>query len=356
MTGFESIIDQKQPTGILRTLLRKKNIPHALLFTGIEGVGKYDAAITFAMACNCAGLDSGQLSGNEIDYSDINHQDKEQTTLGLPCGCCRACKKIQSDNHPDVLSIRPTGSFIKIDQIRALYQTLTMKPYEARYRVVIVAEAHRMNPAASNAFLKVLEEPPDQTVLILIAEKRSDLLKTVVSRCQNIKFNPISRNTLTAMLAEKEGNSSEDAFVLATMSKGSLSKARAMSRMGWIDHRNWLIKAIGLDQREAMAAKPAGFLFSVSAQLAENKDTLEDYLEMIKSWLRDLIIFKYQPEKIIHQDCATTIKNISKKFTVNALLHKIESVQSTQLAIQRSNTNAKLAVDILMLKLIDAAN
>ena len=158
------------------------------------------------------------------------------------------------------------------------------------------------------------------------------------------------------MLAEKKGNRPEEAFVLAAMSKGSLSKALDMSRIDWISRRNWLIKAVGLDQCKPIRVKPTGLLFSISAQLSENKDTLEDCLEIIKSWLRDLIIFKYQPEKIIHRDCADKIKNLSNEFTTNSLLHKIEAVQLTQLTIQRSNTNMKLALDLLMLKLIEMAN
>ena len=83
---------------------------------------------------------------------------------------------------------------IKIDQIRELCQVLTMKPYEARVRVVIIADAHTLNPAAGNALLKMLEEPPARTVLILTAPQTGDLLPTIVSRCQHIRFKPIARH------------------------------------------------------------------------------------------------------------------------------------------------------------------
>ena len=85
-------------------------------------------------------------------------------------------------------------------------------------------------------------------------------------------------------------------------------------------------------------------------------DALEDHLETIKSWLRDLIKFKYQPEKIIHQDIANKVENVSKKFTITSLLHKIEAVQSAQLMIQRPNANVKLSLDILLQKLTEAVN
>ena len=356
MSGFESIIDQKQPIGILTTLLNSKKIPHALLFTGIEGVGKHNAAITFAMACNCASLDSGQLSEHDKDVSSALHHGQKQPVVVIPCGDCRSCKKIQADRHPDILFIRPTNSFIKIDQIRKLYQTLLLKPYEATYRVVIISDAQRMNSAASNAFLKILEEPPDRTVLILTATKKSDLLQTIVSRCQRIRFRPLSKEAITAELFKMEDTNEDDASVLASMSKGSLSKALSMSRTDWMSRRNWLIKAVGLDQPDAIGSKQAGLLFSISTQLLQHKDTLEDYLEIITSWLRDLIIFKYEPKKIIHKDCINKIENVSKTFSIQSLLHKMEAVQSVQFLIQRSNVNVKLALDTLMYKLTETTN
>ncbi|MBW2249892.1 MAG: hypothetical protein JRF60_04485, partial [Deltaproteobacteria bacterium] len=97
---FDSITDQKRPVRILAAFLQKRNIPHALLFTGIEGIGKKDAATAFAMACNCTGEKLG-LS-EVIDNSTI----KKDLPLAVnPCGCCRSCRKIESGNHPDIIRI-----------------------------------------------------------------------------------------------------------------------------------------------------------------------------------------------------------------------------------------------------------
>ena len=170
MPGFDSIIDQERPIRILLSLLFHGTIPHALLFTGIEGVGKKTAAVALAMACNC-----------------------RRPVAVEPCGECAACRKIAAGAHPDILRVSPAGAMIKIDQIRELCQVLTMKPYEARVRVVIIADAHTLNPAAGNALLKMLEEPPARTVLILTAPQTGDLLPTIVSRCQHIRFKPIAR-------------------------------------------------------------------------------------------------------------------------------------------------------------------
>jgi len=141
--GFESILDQKQPIHILTTFLHKRAIPHALLFTGIEGVGKRTTAMVFAMACNCI----GNITGKKELSTDIPAQQS-------PCGLCNTCRRIESNNHPDVLLIKPIRAVIRIAQIRSLCQTLALKPYEARTRVVIISDAQTMNPEAGNALLK----------------------------------------------------------------------------------------------------------------------------------------------------------------------------------------------------------
>ena len=187
MPGFESIIGQDRPIRILTTFLQNGTVPHALLFTGIEGVGKQSAAVTFAMACNC----TGDFSENKFEWRDNRTADDHSTAdprhITNPCGNCKPCRKIESKNHPDIIRIKPSGVFIKIDQIRALCQTLAMKPYEAGIRVVLISDAQAMNPAAGNALLKVLEEPPTGTILILVANHTADLLPTIVSRCRHIR-------------------------------------------------------------------------------------------------------------------------------------------------------------------------
>jgi len=180
VTGFESIIGQDKPVAAIQALLRRKTIPHAFLFTGTEGVGKLRTAMEFAKACNCR---------NRHPNSGATRQTGGMPSKGATaCGVCAACRKIEAGVHPDVHRINPSGSFIRIDSIRSLQHSLSMRPYEADVRVIIVTGAQHMTPPAANAFLKMLEEPPAGTVLILIAERVSEMMPTVVSRCRRIHF------------------------------------------------------------------------------------------------------------------------------------------------------------------------
>jgi len=343
--GFESIIGQDRPISILTTFLQKGTVPHALLFTGIEGVGKHRTAVTFAMACNCTGHNPGDQPGWADSRTADGHNATNRLQLSIPCANCRSCRKIESKNHPDIIRIKPSGVFIKIDQIRALCQTLAMKPYEARMRVVLISEAQAMNPAAGNALLKVLEEPPDGTILILEANHTSDLLPTIVSRCRHIRFNPISKSNIESVLINKHRLNPENAMVVAAMAGGSYSRALHMYRMNWIGHRNWLVSEL-----DSLSSKSISHLLAIAEKLANNKDDLPDTLEVMKSWLRDLVISKIYPEKIRHRDLIENVHRASQKTNTISLLSKIETIQSTQNAIQ-TGTNLRLAMETMVLKL-----
>ena len=329
MPGFESIIDQERPVRILTTFLENGTIPHALLFTGIEGVGKESTAVTFAMACNCAGETSNTI--------------RQETNI--PCGTCKPCLKIAAGSHPDIIRVKPSGPFIKIDQIRSLCQTIAMKPYEARRRVVIISDAQAMNPAAGNALLKMLEEPPARTILILLATHTSDLLPTIVSRCQQLRFKPISRRYLESVLVQMHGLAAGDAQIITTMADGSLSRALRMHRSHWINRRNWLI-----NEMEALSTASINRLLAFGEQLSKNKNALQDSLEVMKAWLRDLVVGQLNPERIINQDLAPRIGRVSQQMSIDVLLDKIDTIQATQNDIQ-AGTNLRLALESMVLRL-----
>ncbi len=346
---FDSITDQKRPVRILAAFIQKRHLPHALLFTGIEGVGKNDAALAFAMACNCMG-EKHRRSDQLIDNSSSK---KDLPTAVNPCGYCRSCRKIKSDNHPDIIRIKPSGAFIKIDQIRGCCDTLAMKPYEARVRVVIISDAHAMNPSAGNALLKMLEEPPDSSILILTACQTSDLLPTIVSRCQHIRFNPVSVESIETLLIENQGLAPDKASIIAAMANGSISRAFAMSSSNWINRRNWLINVIGPNQADepgSLISMSSGMLMGFAEMLKKNKDFLFDSLEIMKSWLRDLIIYNFHTEKIINKDLIEKIQYASQKIDIKALMLKIDAIQAAQKDIQ-SNANLRLTLETMMMRI-----
>lgn len=298
------IVGQDTPLRLLSVLLKKGKIPHAMMFTGIEGAGKRAAAVRFAMACNCEG-------------------DKEASdSLPPHCESCRSCRKIASGIHPDLCIIEPSGVFIKIDQIRELGNLLAMKPYEAKIRVVIIAEAGAMNPEASNALLKMLEEPPDRTILILTAREKTDLLPTIVSRCQPIRFMPVKQE--------------------------SKENAEQISRNQRI-----------LKELCALSLQPLNVALSFAEKLAKDKDKLRSDLMLMASWFRDLALCRALAEKgqvcnenkLIHKDMKDELLSEAYHTPTSQILTKLDAIYSAMKNL-RSNSNVRLTSDVLVMKLI----
>ena len=349
---FETLIDQDQSVHRLKTILRKGFIPNALLLTGPGGIGKQEAALIFAMACNCTDVSpEGIAADNPYDRDNSLRHFAEN-----PCGTCKSCRKIRSASHPDILHIKPSGDSIKIAQIRSLLQTLTKKPNEAKIRTVIIADAQNMNMEAGNALLKALEEPPKRTVFILTARQSSDLLPTIVSRCQHIRFNPISRGNLQTSLMKERGMDSTTAGMIAAMANGSLSKALMMTdpdpkTVGWFSRRNWLIREIeAVFSPSGKPGKTTARLLALAEKLAADKDALAEALDVINTFIRDLIIFRYDPEKVINKDLTDMIRYISKNQNVESLISKTEAIRRAQKNIQ-SNTALRLTLEVLMMQL-----
>ena len=341
--GFDSIIGQRLPIGLLQTLLRKGTVPHALLFTGMAGVGKRTTAKTFAMAVNCNGPETVGVAGGGTTASEAK-----------PCGRCRSCRQILSGSHPDVIFIEPRAGLLRIDQIRKLIGTLALKPFCARQRVVIIADAHAMNAEAGNALLKILEEPPADTKLILTALQKADLLPTIVSRCRHVRFNPIPARELATVLAREQGVDDQAAAILAELAGGSFSESRRMLEAHWQTERDWLIRAAGLDRPEELDRRSVTVTLAFAAQLSQSKDRIQDLLDMLKTWIRDLSILPYGAQYVVNRDALQLLNRSRAQISTKRLLDLWECVVAAQKAIA-GNANLRLTLDVMALHLAGRA-
>jgi DNA polymerase-3 subunit delta' len=177
----------------------QNRVPQALLISGNKGLGKLQLATHYAAALLC--------------------NNPQQS--GLACDHCTSCLLFKADSHPDFIQLQPIepGKTITIDQIRQLISRLTLKPQFERSRVIIIDPAELMNKAAANAFLKYLEEPTERTVMILITDKPTRLLATIVSRCQKIAIHQPDKTIINAWL--QQHTSQEDTSLLLNLAQGS---------------------------------------------------------------------------------------------------------------------------------------
>jgi DNA polymerase-3 subunit delta' len=333
--GFNLIQGQSQALGLLTALLRKDRVPHALLLTGIDGIGKQMAAKAFAMACNCA---------EPQPYTDARPGSASLPAVNA-CGLCRSCRRIHAGHHPDVLHLQPSGGMIRIAVIRDLIHRLAVKPYEQGKRVVIIAEAHTMNMEAGNALLKVLEEPPANTLLILTARQITDLLPTIASRSQQIRFSPLNREVVAALLRDNEGLATDDAAAASALSGGSYTRALAMAREGWIPMRRWLAGVIS-----GLKHQPTTVQLALAEKLAAGKAQLPDVLMWLLSWYRDLIVYPFQPDQILNGDLDREIRESLQETTLPARMAGMKAIQGALKELQE-NANPRLTMESLVLQL-----
>jgi len=323
---------------MLAALLGNETVPHALVFSGLAGTGKMAAATAFAMACNC----TGEGPGPDIGGTAIGSAMK----TALPaCGHCRPCKKIKAAKHPDVLHLKPSGDIIKVKQIRELLDTLALKPFEANTRVVILQDAHTLNLSAGNALLKALEEPPGDTLFILTTGELSGLMPTIISRCQHVRFRPVDLALIASALIEARGMAAPDAALAAHLSGGSLALALDMLDSGWLPYRRWL-----LNQTAVLTDSCPGVLLGLAALLAARKERIADTLALLKSWFRDLLVFKHTPDRLINRDMPDLVEKAAQAETSESLLKKLNALDTVSKRFP-GNANARLCLETLLLKL-----
>ncbi|MGE5283905.1 MAG: DNA polymerase III subunit delta' [Actinomycetota bacterium] len=206
---LSAVIGQGRALALLRRYVGAGAVPQGLLFSGEEGVGKEKAARAFAAALLC-------------------RKPREDGA----CGSCHDCRLLSSGAHPNFLSIAPETQFLRIDEIRALREELSLKAFSDRPRVAILCPADRMTPQAANALLKTLEEPPAGAHLILVAHRPSVLMPTIVSRCQRIPFFPLPADEVEGILSRHPDAGGEHppavVALAARVSGGSPGRALAL--------------------------------------------------------------------------------------------------------------------------------
>ncbi|MGC9324449.1 MAG: ATP-binding protein [Desulfomonilia bacterium] len=164
---WKNVIGHESQIRMLRHYATSDKLPHAFLFSGMRGLGKTVVAREFFKAVNCL------------------------NSPGDPCDACRNCMKANAKSHPDLVEVVPSAAWIKVESIRATLGEIGLKPFEASVKFVIIEPAEQMNKASSNALLKNLEEPPRDTIFVLVSHKHHLLLPTITSRCQVIRFSPV---------------------------------------------------------------------------------------------------------------------------------------------------------------------
>ncbi|VAW12788.1 DNA polymerase III delta prime subunit [hydrothermal vent metagenome] len=278
----------KQIVGLFKTLIEKKRLGHAYLFSGMESSGKGETAVAIAKLINCEEL-------------------KESF-----CDRCPTCLKIEGRSHPDVITIdNEFGESIKIEQIRNILSQVKLRPYMAEKRVIIIENIENFTQESANALLKTLEEPSASSLLVLTTSDLEKCLDTVKSRCHIFLFYPLAHEKLVGLLKEGYDEKPEKLSFSSQYSQGCLGRAKVLLEGGFFEEKNKIIdkfisQGINTDQMKKML---------------EDKKKTKDFLNIIFSWLHDALLLKTGMglDNIVHQDRLADLTSFQERYSYEEL-------------------------------------
>ncbi len=363
MVGF---IGNARAVAALQRALVSPSPPHAWLFVGPEGVGKATLARRLAQALNCdvvvPGTDVGAQKQRNDNGALERHRDVAEPLQGFePCGECARCRRIEAGIHADVQTVTVEAEEdgrlhkgISVDQVREIERSLVLNPFEGRMRVVIVDPADALSEEAQNAFLKTLEEPPPQAVLVLVATREVLLLPTVRSRCRRLELGLARATEIEEALLGGSG-----AAEPTTASSAALLARLAGGRAGWALEA--ARDPAALERRAALLAE-AGSLgtlslsdrFDLAERLAERfrADRAEVFARLAgwEGWWRDVLLVQCgAAAAAVNQDMTAELEAAAAGRPGEATYAFLTALRSCREQLE-ANVQARIALDALLIE------
>ncbi|MDD5282425.1 MAG: DNA polymerase III subunit delta' [Candidatus Omnitrophica bacterium] len=305
---FNDILGHEKPLNIINAYIEKSCFSGGYIFSGPEGIGKKTVAKIIAQKLNCTALNQ------------------------KPCGSCSSCLKMEKLQHPDLCIIESDTSQIKIENIRSLQRQASFRPYEGVMKVFIIDDAHRLNPESANSLLKILEEPPADSLIILVTHKPQRIFKTILSRCRVIRFSPLAVAALEDILIKNYFVERLFAHFLSFYSEGRLGLALRLKDSGVFEEKNRIFDYFVLSGK-ALDQNLTG----------QSKEQLRSFLNILASWFRDVYLLKagLPDRELIHLDRKNDLLKLKLEFSFKYLDGVLTAI-SESLFYLESNINSKL--------------
>ncbi len=316
--AFKDISGNSRVKKILRKALQKNKVPNSMLFCGPRGIGKRDMAFVLAKTMNC-------------------ERKKDDA-----CEVCPPCKAINAGNFPDVIEISAEKDVIVIDQMRELRKIAYLKPMMGKKRVFVVVGADKMTEEAANSLLKILEEPPLFSYIILVADNPFLIMPTIKSRCQVLNFSPVSKEDIEKILVEK-GYEEKKARIISLLVNGNLKQALSLE---WEEVKDKRTKAWQLFLSLLRKGKVALFLRNyATSQRALVRDDWEQILEILSSFCRDSILIKEKADSrfLMNPDYEEEIRKAETLMSIDGFMDCLTKIDYAIYGLEK-NLNVNLLV------------
>src|SRR5919107_3291724 len=267
---FSELTGNTRVKEALKRMLTFERLPGSLLFAGEEGVGKKRFALELARALNCRTPKDGEACGvcsSCVRIAKLNYPEREDA---------EEWTQIVWTDHPDVGLVVAPKRVLRVEQMRQIEKEANFRPFEGKARVFLIDEADKLNDASANALLKVLEEPPKTSYLILITARPAMLLPTILSRCQMIRFSPLTPEEIQSHLVKNDIDV-KTARLRAREAGGSMGRALSGDLVTFTSQRKAMLKvlnALAVSQDRSQLLRSAEQLNE-----AQYRDEFEERLE-----------------------------------------------------------------------------
>lgn len=324
MPGFSDVLGHEQTIQHMKNAIRMNKVSHAYMINGEKGSGKKLLAGLFAQALQC------EAGGTE------------------PCMQCRSCKQAESLNQPDIIRItHEKPNTISVEDIREqLNGDIQIRPYSSPYKVYIIDEADKLSVQAQNALLKTIEEPPSYAVIFLLTENAGTLLPTIRSRCVLLDLKPVSSQIIKRYLMEDLEIPEYRADICTAFAQGNVGKAKRLALSDnfgeMLDHVLHVVKYI--------SEMEVGDLIEDLKKISEYKMEINDYLDLLTIWYRDVLLFKAtrDADSMIFSDELISIRKKASESSYEGLGQIIEALEKAKRRL-KANVNFDLTMELLLL-------
>jgi DNA polymerase-3 subunit delta' len=344
--GFDDFFGNRTIVDVLRGMLARDRLPHALLFAGPSGIGKYTLAQMLAKAVHCesdAYLGRQDFCGICLGCKTIAlADDRRQAIAEAEAEREKISKRPREiplliQHHPDVLLLAPNGPLrlFQIEQARHLKQALEFVPAGNRKRVYILPDADRMDRAAANSLLKSLEEPPPHALLILTTANEAALLPTIRSRCVPLWFSPLNNESVAMFLEQRGcGRDAAERALRAAVAKGSPGAGLRLD----LEHHLRLRESLLAILSAAIDQQDFATFFSQSQRITGGDETLENLLPILYSLLQDILHIeaKADGEPLRNADRPRMLRQLARQMGVPGVMHAAAALERLERNLRRN--------------------
>ena len=373
---FSQILGQEYLKNHLTKSASSGRIPHAQLFVGPEGCGTLAMAIAYAQYVLCQNIDGENTNGNEscnLKFNSISHPDlhfifptvttEDVKTKPKSVDFMADWRQFVAENPYGglfdwykILGVQNKQGEIRVDDAQEILKSLSLKSYEGGYKMVIVWMAEKMNVTASNKLLKLLEEPPEKTVFILIAENEEDIIQTILSRCQVLHFSGLSEKVIADSLILKENIEASLADKIAHQSQGNYNKALLLldEESEELPFEEWFVSWVRAAFRAKGNAEAIQDLILWSEQIAGlGRETQKKFLNFCIDMFRQALMLNYETKKLVYMETKVPkfqLENFAPFVNGNNINDIFKELSDAMYHIER-NGNAKIILTDLSIKL-----